>query len=146
MMLMGLSRTPENLEAIRRQNIERGCYGPIAGTRGHKVWNKFRWKVGNKYQLMIKLEDGKIERYARNVWEQHNGEIPKGMNVYHKDGDNMNCSIDNLFISKPHMVKYSEHRNRAPQIDGDYLKGGWGSKYEPSRSSLPKVYTHYAIR
>lgn len=34
----------------------------------------------------------------RYVWEQNNGPIPKGYNVRFKDGDRLNCDIDNLLL------------------------------------------------
>lgn len=35
-------------------------------------------------------------RLHRKVWEYHNGPIPKGYHVHHKDGDRTNNCIDNL--------------------------------------------------
>lgn len=32
------------------------------------------------------------------VWEKHYGEIPKGMQVHHKDGNKQNNNIDNLIL------------------------------------------------
>lgn len=32
------------------------------------------------------------------VWEKHYGEIPKGMQVHHKDGNKLNNNIDNLIL------------------------------------------------
>ena len=39
---------------------------------------------------------GKWEYLSRHVWRQSHGEIPKGHIVIHRDGDSMNCDIDNL--------------------------------------------------
>lgn len=44
----------------------------------------------------IRVALGKWEYLARHVWREHNGEIPKGHIVVHKDGDSMNCDIGNL--------------------------------------------------
>lgn len=44
----------------------------------------------------IRLELGKWEYLARHTWRQHHGEIPDGYIVTHKDGDSLNCDIDNL--------------------------------------------------
>lgn len=35
----------------------------------------------------------------RTVWEEHNGPIPAGYNVSFLDGNNHNCSIDNLILT-----------------------------------------------
>ena len=50
---------------------------------------------GNYYQ-----KDGK--RLHRVVWEHHNGEIPKGYHVHHKDGNRHNNNISNLELMKAH--------------------------------------------
>ena len=47
----------------------------------------------------------KGKRLHREVWEYHNGEIPKGYHIHHKDGDRSNNSIDNLalVLGKDHL-------------------------------------------
>lgn len=53
---------------------------------------------GNLY-LMIKIpEKRKLEYKHRVLWEQHNGPIPKGFNVQFKDGNTLNCVIENLYL------------------------------------------------
>lgn len=44
----------------------------------------------------IRISLGKWEYLARHTWREHHGEIPKGYIVVHKDGDSMNCEVDNL--------------------------------------------------
>lgn len=46
----------------------------------------------------IRVSLGKWEYLSRHVWRQHNGEIPKGHIVTHKDGDPMNCEPGNLAL------------------------------------------------
>lgn len=54
------------------------------------------------YKLRKKQMEGTIwERWEllhRAVWEEHNGPIPDGMFVIFKDGDKLNCSIENLAL------------------------------------------------
>ena len=38
----------------------------------------------------------KGKRLHRTVWEYHNGDIPDGYHVHHKDGDRTNNQIENL--------------------------------------------------
>lgn len=38
----------------------------------------------------------KIKRLHIYVWEKHNGVVPKGYHIHHKDGNKANNSIDNL--------------------------------------------------
>lgn len=46
----------------------------------------------------IRVAEGKFILLHRYVWEQHYGPIPPNHNVRFKDGDAMNCSIENLFL------------------------------------------------
>jgi len=61
--------------------------------------------------------DGKktIEMLHRRVWREHNGEIPDGYVIHHKDGDELNNSIENLECITP-----AEHVSRHPEVGGFY--------------------------
>ncbi|MEP0004552.1 MAG: HNH endonuclease signature motif containing protein [Balneola sp.] len=50
---------------------------------------------GMKY-LWIRISKANWQEYHRYLWEKHNGEIPEGKIIVFKDGNQMNCSIDNL--------------------------------------------------
>ena len=54
------------------------------------------------YKLRKKQMDGSLwERWEflhRAVWVEHNGPIPEGMFVSFKDGNKLNCNIDNLML------------------------------------------------
>lgn len=52
-------------------------------------------KSGHKYKY-IRISKGKWEALHRYVWEQKHGKIQDGFNVVFKDGDTLNCDIDNL--------------------------------------------------
>lgn len=60
----------------------------------------------------IRISESKWKLLQREVWEQHNGPIPDGMIIAFKDGDSMNCDIDNLFMisREENMVRNSIHR------------------------------------
>lgn len=48
--------------------------------------------------------NGKSIREHRLVWEKHNGSIPEGYVIHHKDGNGLNNSIENL-----EMMTRAEH-------------------------------------
>ena len=53
--------------------------------------------------LVIKKQTEGIQRQRwrflhRAVWEEHNGPIPEGMYISFKDGNKLNCDIDNLML------------------------------------------------
>jgi hypothetical protein len=55
----------------------------------------------NRPYLFIRLEEGKWELLHRYLWQMVNGPIPKKANVQFKDGNSLNCNINNLeLISK----------------------------------------------
>lgn len=44
----------------------------------------------------IRVAMAKWEYLSRHIWRQANGPIPAGMCIVHKDGDTMNCALENL--------------------------------------------------
>jgi len=58
------------------------------------------------------IKDG-IEALHREVWKEHNGDIPDGHHIHHVDGDPTNNDIGNLECVSP-----SEHAKRHPDIGG----------------------------
>lgn len=67
----------------------------------------------------VKVRDGEkqknFELKHRLVWEKHNGKIPKGNNIQFKDGNRLNCKIDNLYmISRAEQVSKENTIHRYP--------------------------------
>ena len=44
----------------------------------------------------IKIGEKKWMLYSKYIWQEHNGKIPLGKVVFHKDGNSENCEIENL--------------------------------------------------
>lgn len=59
------------------------------------------------------IEDG-VEALHREIWRHHNGEIPDGHVIHHKDGDPTNNDPENLECLTP-----QEHSERHPEWGGD---------------------------
>lgn len=78
-------------------------------------------KTGRSYKYK-RVAKGKWELLQRLVWEHHHGQIPEGHNVYFKDGNTMNCSINNLILlsNVELMDKNSIHRFPQPVKDAIY--------------------------
>ena len=91
---------PDRLEEIRKR------MAPTQFKKGERPVNEM--PVGtivvnsDGYKLRKKQMTGGLwdrwEQLHRAVWEEHNGPIPEGMIVTFKDGDKLNCSIDNLML------------------------------------------------
>jgi len=75
------------------------------------------WKGGvqkNKNDCNY-LWDGANKRLRRpaKVWADHNGPIPQGMCIIHKDGDRYNDDIDNLeLISRADLMRRNSRTRR----------------------------------
>lgn len=67
--------------------------------------------------IYIKVAQGvKMQLKHRWVWEQANGPIPPGCNVQFKDGDTLNCCLENLYlISRSKQLVYNRHINQSPE-------------------------------
>lgn len=55
---------------------------------------------GESYYLCGMYFQRKGKRLHRTVWEYHNGKIPHGYHVHHKDGNRANNNIDNLALMR----------------------------------------------
>ncbi len=85
-------------EAIERTKHTRFQKGHLPKkTRHDNAISERRDKSGRIYKY-IRIELAKWIPYHRYIWEQVNGEIPKGYNVQFKDGNSLNCVIDNLYL------------------------------------------------
>lgn len=62
--------------------------------------------------MMISVPGTKGVRYHRYLWEKHNGKIPEGYVIHHKDGNKLNNNLDNLQLmsSKEHAKLHNTKR------------------------------------
>lgn len=51
---------------------------------------------GGKPYKYIRISKGEWVQLHRHLWEEANGPIPEGMNIVFKDGDTLNCELNNL--------------------------------------------------
>lgn len=58
-----------------------------------------RHSKGRPY-VWVRVSLGVWREKHRIVWQQKNGPIPKGYNVQFKDGNTLNCDIENLYLIK----------------------------------------------
>jgi len=69
---------------------------------------------GESFYLCGRYFQHKGKRLHRKVWEYHNGEIPKGYHVHHKDGNRRNNDISNLILlqSSDHLSEHMQSEDR----------------------------------
>jgi hypothetical protein len=66
----------------------------------HQYFNGYKFTKDKKtgYYLSSKKINGSRKRLHVYVWEYHNGSVPKGCHVHHKDTDKDNNKIENLIL------------------------------------------------
>jgi len=96
--------SPEAIERTRHTRFQTGQL-PHNTRRDFDISERFHKKCGKKYKY-IRIGLGKWIPYQRYVWERAYGTIPAGYNIQFKDGDTLNCSLDNLYmISRAEQMK-----------------------------------------
>ena len=87
--------SPEALERSRQTQFKKGQRAanelPLGTVAVHEGRKMYKVSMTGPYNERWKL-------YNRIVWEQHHGPIPDGMQILFKDGDCLNCDIDNLML------------------------------------------------
>jgi hypothetical protein len=64
--------------------------------------------------LHIRTALNKWEYLSRHTWREHHGDIPAGCLIVHRDGDTLNCSIENLeCITKAENARRNWNRKKA---------------------------------
>lgn len=93
-------------DAIEKTKATRFSKGHLPhNTRHDYALSDRKDKTGRVYRY-IRIGLAKWIPYHRYIWEQSNGEIPKGYNVQFKDRNTLNCTVDNLYlISKADQLK-----------------------------------------
>jgi hypothetical protein len=68
----------------------------------------------------IMYVDGENVTRGRVIWEMHNGPIPDGMEIDHKNHDTLNDSIDNIRLAsrKQNQANRRKHKNNTSGLKG----------------------------
>lgn len=74
-----------------------------------RYWSKKSKQDPQKY---IRISLGKWELLSHYVWKKANGAIPHGCIIAYKDGNTMNCELDNLMLMTraENMARNTFHR------------------------------------
>lgn len=104
------------------KKVDKQTYKLISRTffpKGNKPAN---WKpVGSERinvdgYIEIKVKEPNIWKLKhRVVWEEHHQEVPKGMIINFKDGNKLNCNIDNLMLVSRSENAIANNQIRAPK-------------------------------
>lgn len=85
-------------EAIERTKATRFKKGQLPKNTLHDYAITERRDKNGRIYKYIRIDLAKWIPYHRYLWEQHNGPIPKGYNIQFRDGNTLNCEIDNLYM------------------------------------------------
>lgn len=124
--------------------------GRLDGSQGKEFWYKKgqqpknvlydgavrkRRCAGAEYYF-IRIASCKWEFYHRWLWEQHHGKIPKSYVVVFRDGNKLNCTIENLAC-----MSKSEEYNRGDtrKINSETHKHSWQRAKIRNKAVLPLV-------
>jgi hypothetical protein len=86
--------SPETLAAMSATMFKKGQL-PHNTAAGNGEITTRRDKTGRLYKY-IRIDLSHWDLLQRHVWQQHHGPIPKGHVIVFKNGDTLNCDIDNL--------------------------------------------------
>lgn len=65
----------------------------------------------------IRISKNNWMQLHRYIWEQHNGVIPPGANIVFKDGNSLNCEIENLqMVSNQNLMKDNSIMNYPEEL------------------------------
>lgn len=118
MNLFGLERTKEDLDYIIKHNREIGkgyCWTKEKNVYTEGIKQVFEegeiriWHTGEYKTQYIKI-NGRFTQYSRYLYRKHYGSIPKGHKIRFKDGNTLNCVIENLeCVSCAHMAQINSY-------------------------------------
>ncbi len=99
--------TREGIEGSARTRFKKGNL-PHNTKRDGDI--SIRRDNSGRFYKFIRVAMGKWVHLHRHLWEQEHGAIPKGMVVRFRDGDTMNCTIDNLeLVTRRENMKKNFH-------------------------------------
>ena len=104
--------SPESLELTKATRFKKGSKPANTKPIGYE-----RVNVDGYREVKVRDVKGRynFELKHREVWREHNGTVPKGYNVQFKDGNRLNCDIENLYlISRADQVSKENSIQRYP--------------------------------
>lgn len=91
--------TEDGMKTLRKAGVKGGKNNPNQYKDGEIIIRTEKNKKKQKYiRLPGKHYQNRIVRLAVYNWEKKHGKIPKGYRLDFKDGDSLNCEVENLKI------------------------------------------------
>jgi hypothetical protein len=108
-------RSPDSVEKTVQTRFKIGSIPHNAKERNGVITIRTD-KRGVRYKF-IRVSLGKWMPLARYNWERVNGSIARNLKLVHRDGDQMNCEVENLELLTPgELMKRNSYHNLPPEI------------------------------
>ena len=104
--------TPEAIDRTKATRFQPGTVPPNYRTIGSE-------RIDKDGYILIKVRKGLRgwELKHRMIWLDANGAIPNGYNIQFKDGNRLNCKLDNLYmISKSEQMSQNTIQRYSPEV------------------------------
>lgn len=114
----GRKMSPEHYAKCQPTMFQKGH-----SSHNHKEVGSERVNVDGYIEIKV-AEPNKWRCKHRIIWEQHNGEIPKGYNVQFKNHNPLDCRIENLYLISraEQMGKENSYMARYPKDLQDVIR------------------------
>lgn len=134
-----LKRTEEEVLALLKKpnagNFKKGNEPHNTNFNGHE-------RVTKDGFLMIRVSKGNYVLKARLIWERENETLKENEVIRYKDGNKLNCSIENLYkINRTELIK--ENINREKQSKS--LKKTWSVYFNLSQIGIKRGWFKKAV-
>lgn len=93
----GKKMSNEHFEKCKNTMFKKGHLPKNTKEKNGEITTRYdnKNRSGRQYKF-IRISIGKWELFHRYVWEQKHGNIPKGYCLWFKDGNSLNCELENL--------------------------------------------------
>lgn len=100
---------------LSKQGKNKGKYKAIVDNDVFEEVNKYNWSYQQGYASRTEYSIGKQKTIYLHcyIWNLKFGDIPKGLDVEHKDQDKLNCRISNLRLA----TRSQNSRNKSKRTD-----------------------------
>ncbi len=100
---------------MKRTQFKKGQLPKNTKTDG-EITVRTNYKRRTKYYYK-RVALGKWKELHRLLWQEHHGPIPRGYNVQFKDGNTLNCTIENLYlIPRNEQMKQNTIHRYTPEV------------------------------
>jgi hypothetical protein len=104
----GKKMPPHVIEALSKHWYKKGRTPPNIRPEGHE-------RVNVEGYVELRLERGKYVQKHRYIWQQAGRDVPPGYVVGFKDGNRLNCDIDNLTLITRQEIMARNTIHRLPE-------------------------------